>query len=309
MLQHYGHQHAWEIICRQKWQNVAHVPKTICDRKGYEWVFRQLSVGQQSYDLISSFKPPTLSLKMLTLLISVRNAAMAEVVSIALRDDPLRQFLENGELNVSLKETVELGKFPVSEDGALDFVAPRISKWTATMHLLRSDRAQCVCLHKTVACSWGEYDYLDDPNIEEERQEYKDKEVKVGSNNTLSTVTRPKVESKIPPMEVDMGYMEFTTDGLELSRRGKHLEDRIRDRTTTMDAYDCLKFEPTLICHTRDYCESSNSVELVSNELRLDLWKRYCSGAAELYHSHNEENKHGVTLVHLLDNLLDWEGH
>jgi hypothetical protein len=303
MLRDYGRQHAWEILCCRKWKNVAHIPKSISEQRGYEWIFRQLSISH--YDM--PLKPPSLSFETLTLMISIRNAAMKEVVSIALTGHPLKKFLKNGELNVSLKDKVALGKYPISEDGNVYFVAPRISMWTATMHLLRNDRAQCVCVHKTVSCCWGEYDYIEDPNIEQELAENKDKQEKVGWNNTVTTVARPNAESKIPPVEVDMGYMEFTTNGLELSRRGKVLEDRIRIHITG-DTFECIKFEPTLICHSQDYCKPSNSVELVSHELRLDAWKRYHSGAAELYQSSNESLKHGVTLLHLLDHLFEWEG-
>lgn len=309
MLQTYGKHHAWEVLCGRKWKNIAHVPKPIILQRGYEWIFRQLTNSSHSHDS-SAIRPPSLSYDTLTLLISIRNGATRkEVVSIALACEPLKTFLENGELNVSLKDKVSLGKYPLAEDGNLDFVAPRISKWTATLHLLRSDRAQCVCLHKTDSCSWGEYDYLEDPNIEEELQESKEKELKVGWNNTVTTIARPKVDSKIPSLEVDMGYLEFaTSNGLELSRNGKYLEDRIRMQNTTGDTYECIKIEPTLICHTQDYCELSNSVDLISNELRLDAWKRYQSGAAELYQSNNESKKHGVTLLHLLSTLIDWEG-
>mmetsp|Transcript_1833 Transcript_1833/g.4164 ORF Transcript_1833/g.4164 Transcript_1833/m.4164 type:complete len:405 (+) Transcript_1833:1466-2680(+) len=302
MLHCFGENHAWEVLCSQQWRNTFSIPESIIKQRGYKWIFRQLS-GEKFQWPISE---PSLTFETITLLISIRDSDDKEVVSVALKKEQLKKFLTKGELNITLgDDKVSVGKFPISEDGELDSVVQQVSKWTASILLFRTDKAECAHVHHTQSCCWGEYDYMDDPNIEDEYQEEKVTMEKVGWSNTVTTVPRPKVDPKIPPVEVDMGYLEFASTGLGMTRRGMVLEDRIRTCSAD-DPYVCIKMEPTLICHTQDYCESSKSVDLVSTELRLDIWKQYASGAAELYHSGNETKKHGVTLLHLLDALQDW---
>ncbi|CAJ1964857.1 unnamed protein product [Cylindrotheca closterium] len=304
MLHCYGENHAWEVLCSQQWRNTFSIPDSIVIQRGYNWIFRQLS-GPHSFAWPIS--EPSLTFETSTLLVSIQNSDENEVVSVALQNQQLKKFLTKGELNITLDDKVTVGKFPISDDGELDFVVQRVANWKASLVLFRTDKAECAHIHHTQSCCWGEYDYMDDPNIEDEYQEEKVTMEKVGFSNTVTTVPRPKVDTKLPPLEVDMGYLEFSSStGLNMTRRGTILEDRIR-ACSVDDPYVCIKIEPTLICHTQDYCESSKSIDLTSTELRLDIWKQYASGAAELYHSANESKKHGVTLLHLLDAMQDWQ--
>lgn len=304
ILQSFGENHAWEVLCSRKWKNTISVPQAIVKRRGYRWLFHQLS-GDDF--LPYPIPEPSLTFETITLLVSIRNADGNEVVSVALQKEQLKKFLTKGELNVSLLDNkVTIGTFPISEDGELDSVEQQVSKWSASIVLFRTDKAKCVQVHASRYCRYGEYDYMDDPDIENEYQEEKVTMEKIGWNNTVTTVPRPKVDAKLPPEEVDMGYLEFIIHyKFEMTRTGILLEDRIRD-VNMEDRYIHTKMEPTLICHTQDYCESSKSVDLVSTELRLDIWIQYDSGAAELYNSDNEAKKHGVTMLHLLNELNDW---
>ncbi|KAL3932742.1 MAG: hypothetical protein SGBAC_010709 [Bacillariaceae sp.] len=306
MLHFFGENHAWEVLCSQQWRNTFSIPEIIVKERGYKWIFRQLSGEQFQWPI----PEPTLTFQEITLLISIRNSDDNEVVSIALKKEQLKKFLTKGELNITHEDKVSVGKFPVNEDGELDsdWAVQRVAKWKASIVLFRTDKAESARVHHTESCCWGEYDYMDDPNVEEEYQEEKVTMEKVGWSNTVETVPRRQtVDPKIPPDEVDMGYLEFASSRLDMTRRGLKLEDRIRRACSVDDPYVCIKMEPTLICHTQDYCESSKSIDLASTELRLDIWKQYASGAAELYHSDNEAKKHGVTLLHLLDTLQDWQ--
>lgn len=76
------------------------------------------------------------------------------------------------------------------------------------------------CSSYEIVCFWGEYDHLDDPNIEDEFPEGERVTVeKVGRSNAVTTVPRPEVDPKVPPSEVDMGYLEFSsTYGLCMTR-------------------------------------------------------------------------------------------
>jgi hypothetical protein len=221
-------------------------------------------------------------------------------------------FLQNGELNGALKDPVPLGFFPVTDDGIigfdLDSFCSDFCHWKATMHLLRSDQLQCACVHKTSQASWGEYDYCVDPNVQV-ADETTAKPLKVDLSALLPG-GKAIGEVTPPIVEVDMGYLEFSTcgDGLELTVMGKSFEERIRENESYPDdKFQAVKIEPTLLCFTKDFQDSLNSVELVFSELRLDVWKSHRSGATVLFHSGSECKKHGVTLLHILDHLASWE--
>ena len=328
LLWSYGIDSVWEILCCRKFKHIAQIiPRSMVEKKGYEWIFRRLSndskevIDDQDSKSAPIITDPSLSYDNLQLLISIRGGnEEEEIVSLGLRDGPLKKFLDEGELNVSLKDTIHVGKFPLSDDGTIEFATPKISKWKATMHLLRSDRSQIASIHRTLLCTWGEYDYLDDPSIGQEKDDERFNLQTVDWNNMVSTVPISAGEvRKDVPEDVDMGYLEFSArHKLEFTYRGRTLEEHIREwdaahhTATNNDIFESIKIEPSLICNTvnndKYWMSSSNSVELVSKELRLDAWKLYKSGAASLFHSGNESKKHGVTLFHLLDELVEWEG-
>jgi hypothetical protein len=313
-----GKERTWEIICCKNWRSTVDIPRSIIDQRGYEWLFRQRSKGIINIDdgnhqsVKRIIAPPILSPETLTLLISIRNAKNKEVVSLTLKDDELRMFLQNGELNVALQDPVPLGLFPVTEDGIigfdLDTFCSDFCQWKATMHFIRSDQLQCACVHETSQCSWGEYDYCVDPTVPV-AEETTAKPLKVDISNLVPS-GKEIGEVKPPIVEVDMGYLEFSTcgNGLELTVMGNSFEERIREHESNPeDTFQAVKIEPTLLCFTEDFQDSLNAVELVFSELRLDVWKSYRSGAAVLFHSGSESKKHGITLLHILDHLASWE--
>jgi hypothetical protein len=323
-----GQDRTWEILCRRKWRNTPTIASND-QQRGYEWLFRQrIQVSIKVSRSLQVIATPSFSPNDLTMLISIFNTKQKEVVSLALTGKPLRKLLDNGELNVSLHHDhhVALGSFPVTEEGVIEFEFDRFCtdfvNWTATLHLLRTssdhdkhNRLQCVGVHQTSECSWGEYDYCVDPTMQvEEAPVVTSQNVDLG--HLMTTIGKPTGEVKPPPpVEVDMGYLEFSsgTKGLDLSMVGKSYEERIRQHDGIYpddDRLEAIKMEPTLLCFTRNYQESSSkssSVELVFSELRLDVWKTYRSGTAMLFHSGSESKKHGVTLLHLLDHLAGWE--
>jgi len=131
ILQSFGENHAWEVLCSRKWKNTISVPQAIIERRGYRWLFHQLS-GDDF--LPYPIPEPSLTFETITLLVSIRNADGNEVVSVALQKEQLKKFLTKGELNVSLLDNkVTIGTFPISEDGELDSVEQQVSKWSASI--------------------------------------------------------------------------------------------------------------------------------------------------------------------------------
>ena len=303
-----GKEHAWEIICSRKWRNTVDVPVDTTNLRGFEWLFRKRIKGLNGTPNLK-IAPPTLSPEVLTLLISIYNANQKEVVSLTLKDEALKILLRNGELNVALRDFVPLGTFPLKGGGIIGFNLDSHSefcRWKATMHLLRSDQLQCACVHETSQCSWGEYDYCEDPNVQADQTTEKPLNIDLFN---ISPGAQKTGDVEPPIVEVDMGYLEFSTaEGLGLTSAGKIIEEGIREyENYTKDKFQAIKIEPTLLCFTNGFQDSSDSVDLVLSELRLDVWKRYSSGSAVLFHSGRESKKHGISLLHILDHLADWE--
>jgi hypothetical protein len=314
----FGRERAWELVCCKQWRNTVQIPRLLTERRGYEWLFRQRYNRLQELELAEEreAKPDKimnaeLSPDKLMLLISIYNSKKKEVVSLTLRDGALKRFLDTGELNVALPEPVALGSFAVSDDGVIDFdmFCTEFIHWNTTLHLLRLDKLQCSCVHESSECSWGEYDYCEDPTFQtEEPAIVKPLAIDWSSLPAVST-SNIGGQAKLTPVEVDMGYLEFSSaSGLEFSVVGKAFVDRIRacEHFSDDDTLQSIRIEPTLLCFTKDFQPSLKSVGLCFSELRLDVWKRYRSGAAGVF-SAQEAKRHDITLLHLLDQLNDWE--
>jgi hypothetical protein len=70
--------------------------------------------------------------------------------------------LENGKLNVALRDPISLGSVPVTKEGIIIgvmdhlytmFCSDIICHWSATMHLLQNDDCRMVCVHQTLESS------------------------------------------------------------------------------------------------------------------------------------------------------------
>ena len=222
-----------------------------------------------------------------------------------------------GELNVSLPNPVPLGSYKVLDDGIIDFnvFCTEFINWSATLHLIRLDTNECCCLHHSSECGWGEYDYCEDPNYQPEEPS-KPLAIDLPGAIDLSSSNSGIQTKEPPPVEIDMGYLSFSSDeGMDFTTMGEAYQDRIRknenrsctNNNETADAFQSIRFEPTLLCFMKGFQPSMKSVGLCFSELRLDIWKRYTSGAAGIFDSKKESERHGVTLLHLLDQLKDWQ--
>lgn len=309
----------WKLLCCRQWQNTSMIPSHVIDRRGYQWLFRQRAKSIKEPDRALArprpcIGPPLLSTKNLVMLISVFNASRQEIVSMSLEGMDLESFLLTGEMNICLLDPIKLGFHSINkQNGVIDFdmFCSDFIDWRATVHILRTDRCQFAIVHETRESSWGEYDYCEDScastNVPTTKMA-----LPLSSRDLSEEATnRAKSAAKLPPVEVDMGYLEFSTGthGLDLSVVGEAYLERIRQEETYVDdRLETIKLEPTLLCFTRDFDDNKQSVELALSELRLDFWKTYRSGSAMLFNSHFESEKrsHGVTLLHLLDELNGW---
>jgi hypothetical protein len=314
----------WKLLCCRQWQNSSTIPPHVVDnnRRGYQWLFRQRArsiLSEPDRNLVRSRRcvgPPLLLAKDLIMLISIFNSKRQEIVSISLTGVELDSFLQTGEMNISLLDPVQLGFHPINnkeEDGLIDFdmFCADFIHWRATIHLLRTDEYQCAVVHETRECSWGEYDYCEESCVSTNGRTAKMAVPLSSLDLTEEAMNRAKNIAKLPPVEVDMGYLEFSTgsQGFDLSVVGEAFLERIRQEETYVDdRLETIKMEPTLLCFTRDFDDTKRSVELAFSELRLDVWKTYRGGSAMLFNSRFESEKknHGVTLLHLMENLNGW---
>jgi len=309
--QYLGNDLLWKLLCCHRWQNSSAIPQCIMEHRGYEWFFRRRMMTNVDRPLLH-LDTPTISAETLILLISIFNSKEQEIVSISLTGKELETLLQTGEMNISLLDPVLLGFHPIrKEDGMVEFdtFCTDFIHWKAAMHLLRTDRCQCATVHETRDCSWGEYDYCEDPSASVNAPASKMTLPLSGIDLTELKTSATKTDANLMPVEVDMGYLEFATQGLDLDFVGQAYVERLRRAESyANDALETIKIEPTLLCFTRDFDDSKRSVELAFSELRLDVWKTYRSGSAMLFNSQHESKrkKHGVTLLHLLDRLANW---
>ena len=80
------------------------------------------------------------------------------------------------------------------------------------------------------------------------------------------------------------------------------------DNIDPLRRFQCIKVEPSLLCTSQGFLKNASSVKLVFNELRIEIWKCYQFGAANIFESNSEAKRHGVTFLHLLDHLVGWNG-
>lgn len=314
-----GNHQLWKLLCCRQWQNSSLVPSCVLERRGYEWLFKQRIVSSHldHYQISAPMMrpqrldPPTISIDKLVLLISIFNSKEQETVSIALSGNELESLLQTGEMNISLLDPVLLGPHTIRKNGIIEFdmFCTDFFDWKATMHLLRTDRSQCAIVHDTVNTSWGEYDYCEDSSASATGPTAKMTLPLSGLDLAELKETARKKNKKAETVEVDMGYLEFSTDPLDLDFVGQAYFERLRQgEAFRSDVLDNVKIEPSLLCYTRDFDQSKQSVELAFSELRLDIWMTYRSGAAKLFNSRQAaDREHGVTLLHLLDHLSGWD--
>ena len=313
----------WKLLCCCQWQNSTLIPPHVIYKRGYHWLFRQRANILREPDRIrescrpcpSVLRAPQLMANELIMLISVFNSKQQEIVSISLEGEELESFLQTGEMNISLVDPVKLGFHPFDkENGMFDFsimFCSDFNDWRASIHLLRTDNYQCAVIHETRKCSWGEYDYCEEPCTNNISNGPAVKMALPLSHEEASHLAKTTA-TKISPIEVDMGYLEFSTggQGFDLSVVGEAFLERIRqEERYADDRLETIKMEPTLLCFTNDFDENNQYMELSFSELRLDVWKTYRGGSAMLFNSRFESEKriHGVTLLHLLDQLHWWD--
>ena len=332
-----GSDQVWKILCCNEWKNTCKIPRHLIDVRGYQWLFQQrvynsLSGGsvnvkdgerpKRRVSQVSSSSSSSgllfaqnLSPNTLFLLTSIWKGS-TEVASLTFTADPLSTLVTTGELNVKLENPIPLGEFPINPDsGVIDFngssAEGEFDDWHATIHVIRLDEFKCCCIHETSSCSWGEYDYIVDPTNSQNSRIYNENGSRHDDPNKrqkVDGVGDGNDEVDDTGVEVDMGYLDFSpnTDGMEFTGLGKALLSRIREYDTHSDKLVGIRLDATLLCFTKGFQPNASSVQLSFSELRLEVWKSYMEGSAVLFNSTSESQKHGVTLLHLFDHLVDF---
>ena len=275
-----GPSSVWQDLCLTKWKNSRQVPQAIIQTRGYEWLFRQKSQGlARRLDWPELPPPTTLQPSQLQFYISITKDNK-EIVSQVLEGEKLEQLFTTGEVAWTLPEPVRvLDNLPCTSSSC---PCP-LDQYNASIHALRLDTNECCCVHDTTLRKWKPWKEQDEENERMDSSCYNGKPIgSLGFRNT---------------------YLE-----LELTDQGHALEHRIQrvlDPSTRFDECDPYKgfhFRPTLLC-----IESPTDNQKHFTQLKVAAMYFSKSGDANIFNSKEQTESHGVSLLHLVEQLYGWE--
>ena len=289
-----GNEYMYYHLCRNRWKNTKKIPASVTKARGHDWLFKNLNKGlvktrpQREYQW-PTLAPPKLTPSNLVLLLNVWNGKQ-EVVSEALKTDSLSELFRTGKVVAELEQPIVVGEFTM-ENNVIKHTPTEFDNWNATMQLVRLDTNQSCCVHES-SDTWWYYDG--------------DLTKKVGNLHLSPDLT-----------------------GLELNENGKALECRIREHDRMMDhqSFEGIYFEATMICST--YASESNgtsgasvadtdsssasaaaaplaSMKFAFTKVKMEIYSIY-EFAGDVFNSESEAQAHGVSALHLLDELRGWD--
>jgi hypothetical protein len=274
-----GPSSVWKDLCLTKWKNSLQVPRSLIQTRGYEWLFRQKSQGLARRLDWPELAPPTLQPSQLQFYISITKNDK-EIVSQVLEGEKLEQLLTRGEVAWTLPEPVRV----LDDLLCTSSTAPSpLDQYSASIHALRLDTNEYCCVHNTTLRKWSPWKEQDEENGRMDSSCYNGKPIgSLGFRNT---------------------YLE-----LDLTDHGHALETRIQrvlDQSTRFDECDPYKgfhFRPTLLC-----VESTTDKQRHFTQLKVVAMHFSKSGDANIYNSQEQTESHGVSLMHLVEQLYGWE--
>jgi hypothetical protein len=274
-----GSSSVWQDLCLTKWKNSLQLPQSLIQTRGYEWIFRQKSQGLARRLDWPELLPPTLQPSQLQFYISItRNNK--EIVSQVLEGAKLEELLTTGEVAWTLPEPVRvLDDLPCTSSTAPSL----LDQYNASIHALRLDTNECCCVHDTTLRKWSPWKEQDEENERMDSSCYNGKPIgSLGFRNT---------------------YLE-----LDLTDHGHALEHRIQrvldpsTRFEECDPYKGFHFRPTLLC-----VESPTDNQRHFTQLKVAAIYFSKSGGSHTYNSQEQSESHGVSLLHLVEQLYGWE--
>ena len=147
-----GHEYIWKHLCKYRFRHMSHIPQSVIEARGYEWLFRQLrSPGLILKDEVihAPPAPPRLTSDNLVMLISIR-AGDIELASQVVSGHALTQFED-----VVLDRPIFVAEGPAVMGPVgffeydLTMLGTHRQDWVITIHGIRLDTNQCCCIHES----------------------------------------------------------------------------------------------------------------------------------------------------------------
>ena len=270
-----GHEYVYRHLCFSRWQNMAAIPRSIIEARGFQWLYRRRLAGVLLQDKdgdLTQLPPPALSSTSITFLISVWNGEK-EIVSLPVNSShQIHDFLTQASMTLELQTPIAVASLPAERCHCWNL--PRVDvyvNWRATVHFLRLDTNQCYCLLDTPFKLWRGWNEIGE----------------------LTFVQRERIR------------------GLELTDRGKFIEHRIVQTSSIRDSwygYIGLQFKLILICSAGPKRPSAKEILFEYQQLRLEAIRLHENSYGNIQHNLFRKDagwqKHGVELLHLLEELV-----
>jgi hypothetical protein len=258
------------LLSRNLCSSSLQLPRSLIQARGSQWLYTSLSKGLSKTQPCKwpTLAPPTLTPEKLVLLVSIWNGDR-EAISEAFQGDVLNELVRTGHAMRDLAGPVIMGEV-TRENNAIRRVPIDVNGWSAKMHLFRLDSNQSCCVHDSKGLWW---------HFDGDFQE-----------------------------QVGNLHLCPTSVGLELTPAGQQLEGRIREHDRYLDhqSFEGICVEATMICETHPSLYDPNKMEVAFTKIQVELHSIY-EFAGDVFHCEDDSLGHGVTALHLIDELRGWE--
>ena len=294
-----GPDFCWRALCSARFSSTTTVTQQLLpfeqlwQVRDYHWLFRQLDEKRvppvESPPVVWPPLPePRLQPHQLHLLVNIYNEKGSQIVGEVLRDTNIADLLRTGETCVDLQTPIDLlGSYSLTENGRIENMPKEedFQAYSGLVHGLRLDTYQCACLHETHEICWDAQHVFPPPSPSP-------------SDQIVDQVHNP-----------DMAVLYLGPKShVQLASQGKDLETRIARGEHPAGGFDVVValVLRAIPISEKDDTSTGRRVQLQFHQLQLQVWGNY-SERLYIYNSQEENAKHAVTLLHIIDELWGWE--
>jgi hypothetical protein len=272
-----GNEFIWDSLCSSILPDLALIPGL--STYSHEWIFREFSKPvsvpssrRHQFPPISPSTFPAESVVMYLQWFAARSDPKP-VATIELPIDCLHDLLDKGKATISSCYIPEIF-----------FDINTIHKLHTRVVCLRKDRRQCCTLHEAGEYTWEIVDDDDDDDDE--------------SNHSTGTSSSE--------LKIETGNIYFgPKNKLTLDESGRNIEKRLTVPDRDANGFELLvAAKATRHISNRD-CDAYSSWRVC--ELTLQFWANF-NQMVYIFNSQEEVQNNGVTMLHILDQLLGWNG-
>jgi hypothetical protein len=302
--EHLGHEFCWRALCLARFSSTRTVVTQLSSFehqlwqvRDYQWFFRQLDQKRvppvESSPVVWPPLPkPRLQPHQLHMLVNIYNEEKLQIVGEVLRDTNMVELLRTGETCMDLYTPIDvLGFYSLAEDGRIQNMPKEedFQAYSGLIHGLRLDRYQCACFHETHDICWDAQPIFPPaPQSSDQQQQ-----------QLVDQVHNP---------DVAILYLGPKSH-VQLANQGKDLETRIARGEHPAGGFDVVvALVLRAIPETDNTSTGGRAVKLQFHQLQVQVWGNY-SERLYIYNSQEENTKHDVTLLHIIDELSGWEDH